>query len=317
MTIGIAACGPGAGLAVVRALAAVEKVGRGAIGGFASFVAFDRAGRLWRAETQRGGTGTLFIAGETTGGDPPDEIAEAPWAAVMSSGPDRPSPLAQFTPADPAVGLLTGHRLPNGAGPDGRPLNLAVLDRMRAGAPPDEAIRAVLERAPAADAGIIALDRANRLVAMNTPHVERRDDLGRCVAHDPETGAGVAVLHNAIYPSGPLAALAAGVALDVMAPADRIDLWATLGAGTPLIAAGYDAVRLGADERIEAVLVSDAALLRGRIGRAVIGWRTTVERDGRVIGVTTSEPYALVEDGRVVSLSGQAEVPIGIQLLRS
>lgn len=314
MTIGIAAFGPQAGLAVFRALAAVERVGRGAIGGFASFVAIGSDGTLWRAETQRGGTTTLFVAGEATGIPPPAAIATATWAGVMSSGPDRPPPLARFTPADPAVGLLTGHRLPNSAGPDGRPLNEAVLARMRAGEAPARAVAAVLEAAPDADAGIIALDRQNRLIALNSAHVEGRGDLGRCVLERPEIAAGVAVLHNAIHPSGPLARLAAEVALDSMAPEDRADLWITVAAGTPLALGAHNAVILGDADRAETIVVTRPAMLSGRISGAPIAYRAAVERRGRRLGFTTDEPYGLIEDGRIVSLSGQDEVQIGVRL---
>ena len=43
MTIGIAVRGPGAGLAAFKALAAVEKIGRGAIGGFCLLYTSDAA----------------------------------------------------------------------------------------------------------------------------------------------------------------------------------------------------------------------------------------------------------------------------------
>ena len=116
MTIGIGAIGPNAGLAVFKGLQAAERVGTGSIGGFAVFAAISEDGPLFMSETQRGGTATLFTAGETSGVLPPSEIAAAPYAAVMSSGPDRPAPLSQFLAADPAIGLVTGHRLPNARG---------------------------------------------------------------------------------------------------------------------------------------------------------------------------------------------------------
>src|SRR5699024_9962606 len=124
MTIGIAAHGPNAGLAVARALAAVEKVATGATRGYAVFAAIDSAGRLHRAETQRGGTATLFVDAEATGVAPPAEAAAAHTAGLISSGPDRPAPLTQYVPAEPGAGLVTGHRLPNAAGTSGRPVNL-------------------------------------------------------------------------------------------------------------------------------------------------------------------------------------------------
>src|SRR3546814_7427510 len=120
-------------LPIFRALSAVGRVGRGDIGGFASFVAISGAGGLLTADTQRGGTATLFGAK----GTPPPAFASARLVALISSGPDRPEPLMQFTPADAAVGMVSGHRLPNTPGVDGRPLNLAVLARLQQGETPD------------------------------------------------------------------------------------------------------------------------------------------------------------------------------------
>jgi hypothetical protein len=168
VTIGIAVRAPNAGQAAFEALRTVERVARGAIGGFVSFVAITTDGRLLRAQTQRGGTSTLFTDGEKTGTAPPAAIAQAPLAGLMSSGPDRPAPLVQFTPADPTVGLVTGHRLPNMPGADGIALNQAVLDRMRAGEPPARAARSVLQRNPEADAGIIALGPEGAVFAGNS-----------------------------------------------------------------------------------------------------------------------------------------------------
>src|SRR3546814_1977272 len=95
---------------------------------------------LFRSDTQRGGTATLVGAK----GTPPPAFASARLVALISSGPDRPEPLMQFTPADAAVGMVTGHRLPNTPGVDGRPLNLAVLARLQQGETPRQAVEAVL-----------------------------------------------------------------------------------------------------------------------------------------------------------------------------
>src|SRR5690606_22937806 len=128
MTIGIAAHGPNAGLAVMRALAAVEAVGRGAIGGFVSFVALtEKGGAEWRS-VQSGGSAALFGAGQHS---MPSVLARARNAAVMSSGPNRPEPLCQFTPALEHVGLVTGHRMPNTIGVNGINLADEVLVLMR------------------------------------------------------------------------------------------------------------------------------------------------------------------------------------------
>ncbi len=313
MTIGIAATGPGAGLAVFRALRAVERVGRGAIGGFASFVCITEAGALVRAETQRGGTATLFVDGETTGVEPPRAVAAARFAAVMSSGPDRPAPLAQFTPGDAAVGLVTGHRLPNMPGVDGTPVNVAVLARMREGATASEATQAEVRRNPEADAGIIAVDRAGGLFAANTDLVAARGDLGFALERDTETGAGVAVLHNAIHPASGLAPLAAAIALDVMNPPDRVDFHVTVAAGTPVVAGAANALVLGAGDRVERIEVTRATFLTGIAHGAVIGPDAVVRRGDAILGRPTSEPYGVVRDGALVSLSGLDALSLGVR----
>lgn len=314
MTIGIAVTGQGAGLAAFRALAAVEKVARGAIGGFVSFVAITEASELVRAETQRGGTTTLFTDGEKTGVPPPAAVAEARFAALMSSGPDRPAPLAQFTPGDPAAGLLTGHRLPNvpGDGAD-QPLNLAVLDRLRAGAAPEAAIRAELDAHPEADAGLIALDLEGRLFLADSAFVQQRADRGSALLTDPAAGRGVAVLHNAIHPHGPLAGLAAAVAMDSMAPADRADFAITLETGLLLELGATDALHVDAHDRVRRITVTRAAWLGPRRDGAAVNFATPVLRNGRTIGTTTEEPYCVVATGRLCSLSGQERVTIGVR----
>lgn len=313
MTIGIAVTGPNAGLAVFRALAGVERVGRGAIGGFASFVCITESGELRRAQTQRGGTSTLFTEAETTGTEPPPEIAQARFAAVMSSGPDRPVPLAQFAPGDPGVGLVSGHRLPNMPGADGIALNLAVLERMRQGASATDAAAGTLAANPDADAGIIALGLDGDLFAGNSALVAARGDLGYALDVDPETDAKVAVLHNAIQPQGSLAKLAADLALDCINPVDRADLFLALAAGCRLAKAAADRLVIDAAHDILRVEVAREMFFAERADGAVIGERTPVVRDNIVIGYTTNEPYATVEDGVIRSLSGGDRALIGVR----
>jgi len=317
VTIGIAVRGPMAGLATFRALRAVERIGRGSIGGFASFVAITAQGEVLRAETQRGGTGTLFTAGETTGVAPPTAFAEAPMAGVMSSGPDRPPPLCQFTPARAGVGLVTGHRLPNMPGVDGVPLNRAVLDRMARGEPAPEAARAELARNPDADAGIIALDAAGRIFAGNSALVARRPDVGRAVVHNAGSDAAAAVLHNAIHPHVPLAQLAAAVALDVVAPIDRADVWVRLDAGTPVEQGSENCIFVDGANVAQAVMVTEPGWLIGRRDGAVVSFAAAIRRGDELLGYVTAEPYGVVEAGRIVSLSGASSTDLGVRLLRS
>ncbi|MAQ83000.1 MAG: hypothetical protein CMH12_07195 [Maritimibacter sp.] len=307
MTIGIGAIGPNAGLAVVRALAAAEAVGTGAIGGFAVFAAIGADGRLYRAETQRGGTKTLFTDGETTGTAPPPEVAAAPFAALMSSGPDRPAPLSQFLAASGA-GLVTGHRLPNTPGPDGRPVNETVLAEMAAGRKAQDALTDVLDADPTVDAGMIALGPGRGLAARNSRLVATRPDLGGATLTAGDCS--VAVLHNAIRPDATLAPMVAAVALDILVPPHTVAGHATVRAGTPVALADAHRVTLGADGVATLIETTDPRLMTGRHACAAIYLGALVVQDDVPLGRTVMEPNVLVEDGRIRRLSGQDEVRI-------
>ncbi len=303
MTIGIAAYGPRAGLAVLRSLAAVETIGRGSIGGFVSLVVLTAAGEVKRAQTQVGGGGSLFPGGFDA---IPAELATAQVAGLISSGPNRPEPLSQFTPALARVGLVTGHRMPNTVGASGRPINEDVLDRLRRGVTAEEAVEGILAANPLADAGVIALTAEGDLFAADTAQVARRGDSGRRIAGARADGAVVGVLHNSIYPFRPLAALAAEVALDVMQPDDTIEGWITFRAGAPLRPGAGNAVEITADGIVESIVVEDRRFLTGdwSVG---LGYETPVLRAGSPVGLMLHEPYMVVRDGFVRSIDGAAE----------
>jgi len=310
MTIGIVAFGPSAGLAVFKALRAVERVGQGAIGGYASFVAVTGEAVL-RHGTQRGGTSTLFTAGERTGVDPDAAAASAILAGVMSSGPDRPEPLAQFTPAAAGVGLVTGHRLPNMPGTDGVALNSAALDLLRQGMTAQEAVDRVLDANPDADAGLIAGRLDGGVYARNSARVERRPDLG--TARRDVDGVQVAVLHNAIHPAAPLAVLAAEIALDVMLGRFEPDGEIVVRAGTSIVVGDSDRVVVGEDLVALEIQTTDRRIVGDTWNCAAIYLGARVVCRGKLIGTTMSEPNVIVENGRIVSLSGQREVSIGFR----
>ena len=309
MTIGIAAHGPNAGLAVVRALAAVEAVGRGAIGGFVSLVALTADGKVLRAATQEGGSGALLRNGAR---GIPGAIGAATTAGLMSSGPDRPEPLSQFTPADAGVGLVTGHRMPNTIGVNGLNLNDEVLALMREGLGPEEAVGRVVAANPEVDAGIIALAPDGRLHAANTQHVARRGDAGQALRGSPEDGAVVAVLHNAIHPHRPLALLAAEVAMDVMQPEDRPDGWITFRQGVRLAPGPANAVDVGADGAVETIIVENPKFLDGRWSLG-IGYETRVMRGAKPVAVVLYEPYMVVEAGQLCTIDGQTSLSVPIR----
>jgi hypothetical protein len=310
MTIGIGATGAYAGLAVFRALEAAERVGTGAIRGFAVFAAIDANGDLRIAQTQRGGTTTLFTDGEATGVLPPQDIAEARFAVVMSSGPDRPEPLMQFIAADPQTGLVTGHRLPNTLGPDGVAVNTAVLTCMARGMSAHAALDAVLEASPDVDAGMIALGANAGIAARNSALVDRRPDLGAARREGKDGTTVVEVLHNAIHPHATLAPLVADIALAIMSPAQPVTGEISVAAGTPVVHGDRNRVFVDARGCAVRIETENASLTSGRHNCAAIYLGSEIVRDGAVIGTTLFEPNVMVQDGTIETLSGQAEVRI-------
>jgi hypothetical protein len=309
VTIGIAAFGPNAGRAVLQALRAVEAVGRGAIGGFVSFVAITASGRVDRLQTQYGGTQTLLPGGA---GSMPTAIAEATIAGLMSSGPDRPEPLSQFTPADGDVGLVTGHRMPNTIGVNGMNLSDEVLQLMRHGHRPFDAVGCVIAANPDVDAGIIALSVDGNIHAANTPNVGKRSDAGRAMIGSAAEGAAVAVLHNAIRPHRPIAALAAEIAMDVMRPSDRPDGWITFRKGTRALSGQANSVSIGADGFVETIIVANPKFLAGRWNFG-IGYEAPVVMATEVVAAMLYEPYMVLQDGLLFTIDGRAELAVPIR----
>jgi hypothetical protein len=293
VTIGIAASGPNAGLAIIRALQAVERVAEGALGGFVSLAAIGADGAVHRAGIQRGGMAALFPA------EVPAAIACAPRAAIISSGPERPEPLSQFVAADGTVGLVTGHRFPHQPGQDGAPLNEAVLAALRRGLSPAKAVRQVLSANPLADAGVIALDRTGRMAFGNTALVGQRPDVE--TARLP----GIMVLLNSIAPGRAAVMLAAETAQVTMRPV-RPDLTVILRRGIPIESGAAARLEIGSDHVVCRIV---APSFRAQAERQDFGfgYRVPVWQHGALIGRTLSEPYLVACRDALESVDGIAE----------
>ncbi len=190
MTIGIAAFGPHAGAAVLAAWAAAEAAGSGAIGGFAVFTVLTDKSRLLSVECQRGGLVAIRRNGF------PDEMAHAPVAAIITSGPDRPLPLSQFLVAGNSA-LITGHRLPNLMGADEMPVNNTALRLIEKGMSAKDAVMTVCRDNPSLDAALIAVTR-DAIGMAETATVRKRDDRGQMLVLEQDRG--LALLHNSIFP---------------------------------------------------------------------------------------------------------------------
>jgi hypothetical protein len=300
VTIGIAACGPGAAAAIVAALSASERFASGAIGGFVSLAAIVD-GRIERAELQVGGASALLAMGR------PQWLASAHCAVLMSSGPNRPEPLAQFTPGDPRIGLVTGHRFPNSSGRDGRPLNQSALALIGSGHDPQAAVEAVARANPEADAGLLAITPDGRIGLEDCAYLDQFVDRGHAVLTG-EAGI-VAVTHNGIAPHKGLALVVAELALQQLTAPQHDQPRIELRAGIPLRIGSRNAVQVDGRGHATALQVTNPKLMQGTNSFG-LGYRA------RVIGSDDRcllyEPYMVSRDGVLLSIDGadSARLPI-------
>jgi len=309
MTIGIVMKGPDAGRAMFASLQTVEKVGRGAIGGFVCFVAVDNAGKIHTHTTQRGGTRTLFTCGEVTGIDPPNVIASAPLVALISSGPDRPEPLSQFLTVRPGIGLVTGHRIPNTRDlKTGRPLNVRILDDMEAGLSVDEACTGAVDDNPNADAGFVVMDWNGRVHVANTSFVRQRPDVGSAVVE--RSGVTLGVLHNSIYPVNIIAPLVTEVAFDTLFPQDKVDARVKISSDCRYI--GGTADRAFMNEQCEVVVIERVGELD--FAGPAVPFGTPILRHQEIKGRCIDSPFVVVKGGEIESRMTMDHGTIGIRL---
>lgn len=298
MTIGIAAYGANAGKAILDAVAAAEAVGTGAIGGFVSAVCL-ADGAVVRGETQAGGIAAIRFATARTA------FETATMAALISSGPHRPEPLSAFALAEPGVGVVTGHRLPNTPGADGKPMNQSVLERMASGTPTRHAVREVIESNPSADCGLAAIDAAGNGFAMQTPAALRPDSHLVCQTRN---GATVCVAHNAILPHESLAALVVEIALDRMVPGLRASAEVTLARGCPVRTGTPAGLAIDGERHVREITLPDVP----QRGKTVLnlGYRPRVISADRADEVLFYEPFVVAQDGMVLSIDGAETMQI-------
>jgi hypothetical protein len=314
MTIGIGAYGPHAGEAVFRALRTVEKVAEGSIRGFAVYAVMLENGATRIFSTQRGGTATLIVSGEKTGVMPPEDILNAPYAAVISSGPDRPEPLTNWLPACDNVGLVTGHRIPTThCRLHDRPLNREALELIQKGATAYEAIETVLRENSSADVGLIAIDMRGRVAAKNTVRVDSRPDAAKVVKE--EGGAVVAVLMNEIHPTPVLAELAASVAIYSMTRKRKPDIELTLKAGIQVEQGARDEVHVNQSLSVIKIVTPCHEETVGERLCGIPYGGAPIIRDGEIIGFTLTEPWTLVKNGLIQEVDGKLEQKIAMKLV--
>ena len=306
MTIAIVAHGTDAGFAIAEALAAAEAVANGAIGGFVSAAAI-ADGRVVRSQTQAGGVGTL----EWPSDSERQQFGKSTLAGLISSGPNRPEPLAAFVAASESAGLVTGHRMPNARGIDGQPMNRSVLNLMEAGQPVEAAVERVLNDNPAADCGLIAASLSGEGYCANTDSVESlRGDLGCAVRH--ANGNHVWLLHNAIRPDQSLAELIADITLSRMTM--NGDAVVSIQIDQSCAVRRADVERIEVDEDLHAVslTVTGEIPVTNTAQPVNLGYRPDVYQRGKLLGRLMYEPFLLTAAGKVQSLDGYPSISVAM-----
>jgi len=294
MTIGIAASGSGAAEATLKALVAVETIGQGAIGGFVSMAAIVD-GRVRRLETQSGGAISMM-------GMLPNWVAKAERAALMSSGPNRPTPLSQFTPAEANAGLVTGHRFPNAVGRDGLPMNESVLALMRQGDSAQVAVDRIVAENPSADSGFLALSVGGEIGLADTPFIQGFGDAGAAMLD--EADGRVAVVHNAIVPHRGLALMAADAAMEVMRQRQVAQFQIEMPAGVVIEPSDRTALVLEPSGQLR-IQTERWHLLVGRQNFG-LGYHVPVIGSGHHHAWLAYEPFLVSDDGVLESVDGRA-----------
>ncbi|MEM6666343.1 MAG: hypothetical protein AAF638_08065 [Pseudomonadota bacterium] len=305
MTIGIAAFGPKSGAGVLAGLQAVERVGRGAIGGFVSLAVLTIDGELKRATTQQGGAAAVLADGLSGG------MANAPLAGLISSGPNRPEPLSDFVAADPGVGLVTGHRMPHTRAEDGEPLNRHVMAHMRRGLDPQEAIDRVLASYPDRDAGFLAITPDGKVGMGSTYPVLGRADQGSGLLWAKGSPHLAASIHNAIHPSGVISALANEATLDSMYLAHAQTTWIRMIAGIALERSDQSQISITPDGVVNRIFHPHRAHFSGEWSVG-LGDRVEVLRDGQHVGWLGYEPFMTILDGTVQCVDGLDTVDVPV-----
>ncbi len=306
MTIGIGAIGPHAGLAVWKGLNCAERVTSGSIGGFATFAVMDEQQKVRYYCTQRGGSRTLFTFGDSVLAEPPEEVARATLAAVISSGPDRTEPLTMYLASEDGVGMVTGHRIPSAVGVEGIPVNKQVLTLMKQGVDAETAVRTVMEKNPCVDAGLIALDVNGHGGMMDSQKVVRRPD--RASEMRERDGVKVFVLNNEIYPVEITARVAAAIAFETMTGDRNADFQISISAGLRVRYDSQDKIVVNEDYEAVEIYTSDRTILTGETVCVVPYLGSLVVRGKTVIGRLMNEPITLLRDGVIVELAGAERI---------
>ncbi|XWN23868.1 MAG: hypothetical protein RDA78_09830 [Roseibium sp.] len=235
----------------------------------------------------------------------------APFAALISSGPNRPVPLAQFVAAKPGVGLVTGHRFPQMPADDGIPLNAHVLGAMERGQTPQMAIAEVVDRFPDHDAGFVALSIDGTIAVGNMPAVLLRRDHGCAARTLQNPPVSVATIHNAIHPKRVLADMINDVVLEEMLRHPAADHWIIAAQGIRLAKGERPEIHIDHDDKVVQMLHPQATRHPDAVPFG-LGDQVRIIRNGEFVGWLGYEPFMIVKDGVIVTMDGKPSLELPV-----
>ncbi|MEO0764241.1 MAG: hypothetical protein AAFZ09_20970, partial [Pseudomonadota bacterium] len=167
------------------------------------------------------------------------------------------------------------------------------------------AVERVIAANPSADCGLAAIDAAGAGCALQTPAASRPDAHLLWRSKGPAT---VCVLHNAIQPHQPLAALAVEIAMAQMVPDLQLTAGVVLARGCPVRHGAQASLRIDAEGHVLEITLPDAP----RQGMAVLnlGYRPRVLGAAGREEVLVYEPFIIAHEGVVVSIDGAEAMQI-------
>ena len=167
-----------------------------------------------------------------------------------------------------------------------------------------------MARNPESDCGLIAIDLKGNVFHCNSARVLGRPDVHVAIRREYRLRAAVIAMQNAIFPRAIVAEVAAAVAMDVMRGEPSRDGFVRLDAGTPLRLGEVAAISCDADFVATKVVTTDPTLVGGPTLGSAVYLNSVIYRDDKAVGRSLTDSLCVIEDGRIVSISGQASVLI-------
>ncbi|MFT6905543.1 MAG: hypothetical protein ACJAS1_002200 [Oleiphilaceae bacterium] len=318
MTIGIVARGKGAGAALVNSLHGIEHVAEGAIGGFVSLIVIDANNKSTLFECQTGGVSELFAADNSKHKDRnnsdvnigrsllqlPTELLESNRAALISSGPHRPSPLKRFLAWDTLGNLVTGHRFPQTPTDDGTALNQKVLEVIQEYGADSSILNTLLNENAKLDAGYVLIDAKGTIFQGDTLRVKARGDTANALISREEYAFGITL--NSIYPKQIIVDLLCEKLKQELSTEQSATI--TVDTNAVILISLEKRVEINVAKRVTHIYTPEKYWFKASSEGALLETGTLITQGGKPVGRILEEPYVVAGNGQIMTLSGEQEI---------